>query len=217
MLGRSHGAEAERGRGAFVRSRRIPQGIRFESRGRLGRRGRFRGRRGSRLAVEGGGPGVDALLGGGVQRYPRCIQGARAGLRRLAEPSMPDAGARSVANHDRTARQRTPGRALHAHTRDEAAVDDDGRRDTPHGDARRMGRRLRLVAQAMPPFSATSRPAMRPNTRQRPRPCCAKPPCDSPAQYSPGMIWPRVSMTCAFAFVCRPVSESCRMGVDHAA
>ena len=61
---------------------------------------------------------------------------------------------------------------------------------------------------ATPPFRAASLPAMRPKTRHRPRPCWANPPWDSPAQYRPGITWPCVSMTWAFAFVRKPVSES---------
>src|SRR5258705_2079263 len=87
---------------------------------------------------------------------------------------------------------------------------DDRRRHVPHRKARFVIRRHDLTR-------AASRPAMRPNTVTRGRPCSAKPPADSPAQKSPGIAWPRTSSTSHRALVRRPASASCRIGVAHAA
>ena len=73
-------------------------------------------------------------------------------------------------------------------------------RHVPHREADRV----RAIALPHEFRCAACRPAMRPNTRQRPSPCWAKPPWDSPAQYSPGITSPRMSITCALVSVRKP-------------
>ena len=159
---------------------------------RRGRRGfRLRCRRSRREAPpprgEHGGPGVHPRLGRGGQGDRRRVQRSGAARGLCAEGSPAELAGGPVPDHDGVSGQPAGGGALHPHRDREPGSRGDGGRRPPDGDARRM-RRLRLVGhrrasrQAFPPFTAASRPAMRPKTRQRPRPCCAKPPCDSPAQ-----------------------------------
>ena len=65
--------------------------------------------------------------------------------------------------------------------------------------------------------SAAFRPAMYPWQTARPRPCCEKPPADSPPQYSPSMTLPFTSMTWHLALMRKPARVSWTTGVAHAA
>ena len=69
---------------------------------------------------------------------------------------------------------------------------------------RRCFRTTSVFNYAFTVSDAALRPAIRPCTTQRARPCRLNPPADSPPQYKPGMASPLRSITWALALMRKP-------------